>query len=114
MPALLVASATLSASDIPELSRFWVDLSRLTPRERPVYIKHYASRHSSDIIYSMIEDLRSEKDDSKFCVYSMVVVQLDAASSIRVLKKIRTSPYPNDRVWAKEFLIDIQDSAGKR
>ncbi len=93
------------------LQTFLDDLHRAQPDKRLSVISQFASVCKPTILYAMIKDLRSQRDDSRFCVYSMVVLQLNRGECTTILKGIESSDKWNadDKKWAEEFLTDMSN-----
>jgi hypothetical protein len=73
-----------------------------------VFGRQFAQRADPQLLSEMVRDLRGDKTDDRFFSYVLVMVNWDPNQSRPILKKQLLSSNKTDRVWAKEFLAELE------
>jgi len=110
MGLLLVVAANCAIGS-ETLKSFWAGWQREV-KERgvapEVYGQQFAKRADPQLLSEMVRDLRGDKSDERFFSYVVVMVNWDPNQSRSILKKQMLSSTETDRVWAKEFLTELE------
>lgn len=109
--ALSILLITNSAIASDTLKTFWAGWQRevkqrgVTPE---AYSRQFAKRTDPQLLSEMVRDLRGDKSDERFFSYVLVMVNWDPKQSRAVLAKQARSKNETDRIWAKEFLSELE------
>lgn len=107
----LLIVVTSSASEAQRLKRFWAGWQREV-KERgvapEVYAERFAKESTPNLLPEMVRDLRDDKSDERFFGYVLVMVNWDPHECRGILRKEMRSNNEKDRIWAEEFLTELQ------
>jgi len=99
-----------AANEAGKLDAFWRGWKSqvLTGKVKAAaYCSLFARQSSPQVLPLMVRDLHEDRSDDRFFPYALVAVKWNPDACRKILTKIMRSDDRIDRIWAHEFLTEI-------